>query len=262
MRASRARLACVVIVVLWALAWSALRSAAPPAPVRVAVRPVQRASDTPTPTAPPKEPAAPPPVPAAPVTPPEPLTSVESAASAVQREDVARGEALLQGAGSFPPLHASYEALGSFHAYAAAMHRLGARFVVVERRHILGEIDPEGNLLGSSPPSGRFSPRARDYSDEPALAPARARARARWGMGSTVMMLVPHRVDAVLFGAVARRLAERGRRPDEYRALEARYARARHGSLTLHVERGTRLDGSEEEIHLVLDLSRIAREGA
>jgi hypothetical protein len=134
------------------------------------------------------------------------------------------------------------------------MGALGARFVVVEDRRIVGEVDAKGEVLGMAVPVGHFSPRARDYSDEPALASARRRVFERFGPGATVMMLVPRELDAALFGSVSKWLVARGEFASDYRALDAHYGTDASGNLLLHVDSGTRLDGSYKDLSLVFDL--------
>jgi hypothetical protein len=252
-------------VVLWLIAWALHRppgdAVETPDAVRVAIRRAPMASVS---LAQPREveERLPDPVPEEAREPePAPLAAEPESERVARAEDIARGENLL-GGGAFPPLEASYEELGSFAAYARAMHSLGARFVVVERQRILGEVDVAGEVIGTEMPSGRFSPRARDYSDEPALTPTRRRVRERFGVEATLMMLVPRELDAALFGSVSRWLASRGESPGDYRELEARYARSADGSLRLHLDAGTRLDGTRREFDLVFDLGAVAGWGA
>ena len=88
--------------------------------------------------------------------PPLPLVAVDEA-------DVARGGALLTGDAGFPTLESRYEGYGSFRDYARAMQRLGARFVVVDRREIVGTIDPWTLETGALGEIGRASCRERVY---------------------------------------------------------------------------------------------------
>jgi hypothetical protein len=215
---------------------------------RARVRPVPLAVE---PTAAP-EPGEPAPRAAATPPPAEPV-------AAPRPGDLARGDALLDGSGTFPALSASYEGLRSFTAYADAMQRLGARFVVVRQRAIAGEIDPVSGAIREGAPGAGFSPRARDYSGEPALATASARARARYGADAVVMMLVPRSLDAGLFGGIARALAERGDGVGEFRELSGRYERGLDGALQLRVESGVRRDGTRQSLPLLFDLGAISR---
>jgi hypothetical protein len=278
-RGRAGRWAATAAVVLWLIAWTLYRPSAEPADAaRVAIRQAPVASVTLTPSRVAAEPApdhaqeeaveaeeveA---VEEAGVEAREPEPSSDPAepdsGGVARAEDIARGESLLGGGGAFPPLQASYEALGSFAAYARAMHALGARFVVVENQRIVGEVDVAGEVIGAAMPAGRFSPRARDYSDEPALTATRRRVREHFGAGATLMMLVPRELDAALFGSVSRWLASRGESPEDYRELEARYARAADGSLRLHLDTGTRLDGTHRAFDLVFELGTLVGQGA
>ncbi len=177
---------------------------------------------------------------------------------AVDPGDLAAGATLLDGQGRFPPLSSSYGDFGSFGAYASAMRSLGARFVVVRQRQIVGDIDPATGAMRDDRADARFSPRARDYSDEPALERASHRARERFGPGARVMMLVPRGIDAALFGAIARRLRAQGDAPSELREIRARYRRGPAGGVELRVEGAERLDGAPVPLDLVFDLSAVA----
>jgi hypothetical protein len=177
---------------------------------------------------------------------------------AVDESDVARGGALLTGEAGFPALESRYEGYGSFRDYARAMQRLGARFVVVDRRRIVGTIDPwtlERGELGD--PAG-LSPRARDYAGEPELLRAGRLVRREHGARAEVMMLVPRRIDAGLFGGIARALEARGREPQSYRQIRAHYERGPRGSLRLRVETAVRRDGREDPLPLLFDLDGLA----
>jgi len=184
---------------------------------------------------------------------PEPLPP-----TSVGEADVAFGGTLLSDANAFPALESRYEGYGSFREYARAMQRLGARFVVVDRRAIVGTIDPwtlETGALGD--PAG-LSPRARDYAGEPELLRASRAVRRTHGRRAEVMMLVPRRLDAGLFGGIARALEARGHDPARYREIRARYERGPGGRLHLRVEAAVRRDGGEEPLPLLFDLDRLA----
>ncbi|NNL65775.1 MAG: hypothetical protein HKP30_06000, partial [Myxococcales bacterium] len=156
-------------------------------------------------------------------------------------------------------LESRYEGFGSFRDYARAMQSLGARFVVVQRRAIVGTIDPWTLEAGTLRDPGALSPRARDYAGEPALLPASRTVRRRHGNRAEVMMLVPRRIDAALFGGIARALEARGREPAAYRQIQARYERGPGGALRLRVEKAIRKDGREEPLPLLFDLHSLAR---
>jgi hypothetical protein len=172
--------------------------------------------------------------------------------------DIDEGLSLLAAAGRFPVLTCGYDDFGSFAGYARAMATLGARFVVVERRRIQAEVDVESGSMQAGPPGPGFSPRARDYSGEPALAKLATRARERFGAGAEVMMLVPRELDAGLFGGIARTLAERGESADLYQELRGSYVSDGEGGVRLRVEEGIRRDGSRAPLALLFDLRQIA----
>jgi hypothetical protein len=173
-------------------------------------------------------------------------------------EEVARGEDLLAAGDGFPALSFSYQSFPSFRAYAASVEKLGARFVVVSRRAIVAGVDLEGGDLGNARLDAGFSPRARDYTAEPALAGVTGAARARFGDDAEVMLLMPRRVDAGLFGGIARALDERGPGHAGYSEVRGRYERAPDGGVRLHVLGAQRLDGAEEAFELVFDLAALA----
>lgn len=168
------------------------------------------------------------------------------------------GAALLDRAGSFPALSCSYESFPNFLSYAGAMRALGARFVVVRQRRIVGEWDLATRDFREGAPAGAFSPRARDYTEEPALRPVAQSARERFGPGAVVMMVVPRAIDAGLFGGIAHALRERGDPHDRYRELLGRYERGEDGGVRILLERGRREDGTAVALDLVFDLGAIA----
>jgi len=192
---------------------------------------------------------------------PEPETEPRAAvATTLDARDLMRGDALL-GGGEFPVLNCSYDSFPSFRAYARAMSALGARFVVVHHREIVGSVDIETGRLRDASGLTAFSPRARDYTGEPGLARLARTMRERFGSGAVVMMLVPRSVDAGLFGGIARVLAERGERHEDYREIRGRYERS-DGGVFLRVESGTRHDGRKVAFDLLFDLSVISGAGA
>lgn len=233
---------CQLAVALWIaayLTWPAVQPAAPTEsnPQAAVVRPRPD-----------------PPAPAAPAPAPAPLEPRR-----VSHAEMLRGAELLEGGGEFPALHCSYEDFPSFAEYARAMLDLGARFVVVRNRQIVGGVDVEGGDFGPPTADATFSPRARDYTDEPGLADLARAARSRYGAGAVVMMLVPREIDAGLFGGIAGALAERGEGPGGYREIRGRYVRAPGGGVRLRVDGAVRMDGSETAIDLVFDLDAIER---
>ena len=213
----------------------------------------------------PRSPA--PPQPATPAKPP-PQEPEEVAADRggpaprlVGAAEFAEGEALLDAAGDFPALSLSYEAFPSFGAYARAMQRLGARFVVVRSRDILGEVDLESGAVVPPALGASFSPRARDYRDEPGLARTARALRKRFGPRAVVMMLVPRSLDAGLFGGVARALEQRGESREGLREILGRYERTDSGGVHLRLLAALRRDGSRIAMDAVFDLAQIQRTG-
>jgi hypothetical protein len=254
-RGSALRWSCHVAVALWSLA---LFSQAPlgPAPVPQAsaaarVRPVLATPPPPEPSPPPDPPAEEPPP-----APPEP--SPDPPARLVGQAELAEGTALLDGAGEFPALSCSYEEFASFRGYARAMVALGARFVVVRDREIVGAIDLETGAFGAASLGPGFSPRARDYTGEPGLASLARESRERFGSGAVVMMLVPRALDAGLFGGLAQLLVERGERRESVREIRGRYERGPGGGVQLRVEAAVRRDGSAVSMDALFDLGQIA----
>ncbi len=239
------RLASHAVALLWlgaVLAWPEPRAAAPESEP-----PLARIQ--PRPEAPPASPAPPPAA-----APPAPIR--------VSRGEIAEGSRFLDAAGSFPVLSSSYEDFASFADYARAMASLGARFVVVRDREIVGSIDPESGSVGGAALPRAFSPRARDYTGEPGLAALSRVARERFGESAVVMMLVPREVDAGLFAGIASALARGGESHLGFREILARYERGPAGGVRLRVDAGVRLDGSRLGMDLLFDLSEIARVAA
>jgi hypothetical protein len=233
--------------------------AAPEAVLAARVRPLAE-----EPPAPPREPAAPPQPPApepAPPRPAEPAAAPPAAAAeprAVGAAELAHGSQLLDGDGAFPVLSLGYDDFPSFRAYARAMQALGARFVVVRERQVVGSVDLESGVVAPAGAGRGFSPRARDYTSEPGLAPLARSARQRFGSGAVVMMLVPRSLDAALFGGIARELERRGEPRARLREIRGRYARAPGGGVWLHVDTAVRRDGSELPLGALFDVTRIA----
>jgi hypothetical protein len=268
----------------WAVAFFALQPGPSPtipleepAETVARVRPVLELARAEPPEAPPAEPEPEPapPEPPEPEPEPEPKAQPEpepeparepepeargQVATPVVAGDLRSGDALL-GGGSFPVLTCSYDSFPSFRDYARAMSALGARFVVVQHREIVGSVDVETGLVRDASGLSAFSPRARDYTGEPGLSFLARAMRERFGASAVVMMLVPRSVDAGLFGSIARVLAARGERHEDYREFRGRYERARNG-IHLRVESGLRRDGSEVAIDLLFDLAEIADTGA
>ncbi len=187
--------------------------------------------------------------------PPPPARSPE--ALRIGAAEIARGDAILAG-GTFPVVVASYADFPSFRDYALAMDALGARLAVVRGRRIVGSVDLARGEVGAEPLAGAFSPRARDYADEPGLAALAQAARARFGAGAEVMMLVPRAIDAGIFGGLARALSRRGGDPDAFREVRARYLRGSGGGVGMQVDAAVRRDGTEVPLDVRFDLGAIA----
>ena len=188
-----------------------------------------------------------------------PAAAVEPPLTAVGPAALTEGIELLDGAGDFPALTCSYEDFDSFRQYARAMVSLGARFIVVRNREIVGGVDVESGRIAEPLLEATFSPRARDYTGEPALSELTRAVRRRFGQGAVVMMIVPRNLDAGLFGGIAQALSRRGDRHGDYRELRGRYQRADSGSIRLRVDSGVRIDGTPAPIDLVFDLTEIGR---
>jgi len=173
--------------------------------------------------------------------------------------DAPSGEAWLAGERPFPVLSAGYEAFRSFDSYARAMRELGARFVVVRGREIVGRADLDTGQLTRPGSLAGFSPRARNYAGESSMARVESAARKRFGGDSAIRMLVPRGLDAALFGGIARALEDLGDSPAHYSELKGRYEPAPDGSAWLRVESGTRRDGREVSLDLLFHLGQLAR---
>jgi hypothetical protein len=205
----------------------------------------------------PPEPAAEPEPAPEPKPAPEPQRA-ESRPTPVSARDFTLGSGLLDGGGAFPALSFGYEEFPSFVSYARAMVDLGARFVVVRNREIVGSVDLDSRSVGDEPLGAGFSPRARDYTSEPGLASVAAAARERFGGGSVVMMLVPRSLDAGLFGGLARVLSEHGESHAGLSEVRGSYQRVPGGGVRLRVDRALRRDGSSVDVEAVFDLRAIA----
>lgn len=261
MRRRALSLLCHAALVAWSCAlaaWLGLADALPSEDAPDAEPP--RARLQPLAVRPPAAPAAPPAAAAAPEPPqpPRPQPPAEAAPATLTPGDLARGAELLSGAGRFPVLSASYQGMQGFRSYARAMAELGARFVVVRQRRIVGEIDLASGRIREPVLDRAFSPRARDYSDEPALREPARRVRERFGPEAEIMLLVPRALDAGLFGGIARELARNGEGHESYREIEGRYERAPDGGLRFRLESGLRMDGRRVPLGAVFDLDALA----
>jgi hypothetical protein len=251
------------VVLCWALAYFAWAgaSADPGDGLTASVEPVVHAPPPVLPEPPQPEPLAQ----SAPAPQPGP-----EAPQPVGEQGLSLGRALLASGGAFPALNASYERFGSFREYARSMQRLGARFVVVSDRRIVGSADIEtarvaafedevGSAASFSP--ARFSPIPRDYSSEPALRETAQAARRLHGSGARVQMLLPRALDAGLFGGIAQLLATRGEEPRSYTEIRGFYEPAAGGDVWFRIESGTQSSGRSVALSRSFDLSALARHG-
>ena len=231
------------------LAWTlSLLPREAPATDETVMRLLELARLEPEPEPVPEEAPAPPP--AEPVAEPEPMVA--------DRYDAARGAASRPGERPFPAVSASYDDLGSFDRYARAMLDLGARFVVVRGMEVVGEVDIHTRRAGPVGALTGFSSRARNYTDEPALRPLSQVATEAFGEGASLRMIVPRRLDAALFGSLARAIESNGRSIDELREIRGRYRRAAGGGIAFATESVVASDGGVTPLRVTIDLSRIA----
>lgn len=255
-------------------AWGLLLLAQPASPLSIVtlpehepevfarVQPVALEEPAPPAAKPPVEPAPPPAeAPPPPRPKPTPPSHAEAPPRRVDAADLESGGALLAGSGGFPVLSFGYEDFASFRSYARSMTHLGARFVVIRGRKIVGSVDLETGST-SSFQGGSFSPRARDYTGEPGLAPLAREARESFGDRSSVMMLVPRQLDAGLFGGLARVLAERGEPHGGLREIRGRYERGPAGGVRLRLEGVVRRDGTRVPVDALFDLGQIVESAA
>ncbi len=260
-RGGALRWSCYAAVAVWSLALFSQAppgAAPPPRPTPAArVQPVAARPPRPEPAPQPEPPAEEPPA-REPEPAPAPPTYSAPPARRVGQAELAEGTALLDGGGEFPALSCSYEDFASFRGYARAMVALGARLVVVRDREIVGAIDLDTGAFGAASLGPGFSPRARDYTGEPGLAPLARAARERFGDRAVVMMLVPRALDAGLFGGLAQLLAELGERRERVREIRGRYERGPGGGVRLRVEAAVRRDGSALSMDALFDLGQIA----
>jgi len=201
----------------------------------------------------------------APLPEPEPAPAPEASkprSVVASTADVTRGEALLAGERPFPALSASYAAYGSFQQYAASMVRLGARFVVVRSRAVVGSADLRSGRFGKVAALAGFSPRARNYTDEPALRTLARAAQQRYGAGASLRMIVPRRLDAALFGALARAIEAQGSSLADLREIRGRYHPSAAGGIVLATESLVTRAGKVLPFALRIDLSRVMSGGA
>jgi hypothetical protein len=213
-----------------------------------------------------RAPVAPVPEPAAAEPAPAPRPTQERDAGVPPVEAVRIGEAerdagraLLAGEAELPALSSTYEDFPSFRSYAERMRALGARFVVVQHRRIVGGVDlASGGLFDlafDSDGGPDFSPIPRDYAQEPSLAPVAAAARRRHGPGAEIRMLVPRELDAALFGAVAALLDAEGGGAAGYREVRGRYEPGAGGGVRFLVESALRADGVRVPLRGLFELS-------
>ncbi len=245
------RLVCHLAVAVWIGAFLAWRAIGLPAAVPVDAP--QEAQLRPLPEPPEPAASAPEPEASAPAEAPPTPEVID-----VGRAALDRGDALLSDGGSFPVLSFRYDGLGSFRGYARAMERLGARFVVVRQREIVAQVNPDSGALAEPDVDSRFSPRARNYSDEPALSGLARDVRSRFGGEAEVMMLVPRRLDAGLFGGIAEGLAGRGLSHRSLREIQGGYGLGPAGGLGVRIDSAEARDGSRLALGWWIDLETLA----
>ena len=160
-------------------------------------------------------------------------------------------------AGAMPGVIAAYRRTLGFRTYAQAMIALGGRFVVwqQQRRKLIAVIDP---LHGTRQPLDRqavqgLSPRARDLSDEPALAAYREPGR------EAVLLLVPLEVEAAIQAGLTHALASTGLTPQAVATVHGVYT-IEQGEVILTLTAATTKNGETIGLHGVCNLSAAVRQ--
>ena len=160
-------------------------------------------------------------------------------------------------AGTMPGVVAAYRRTLGFRTYAQAMTALGGRFVVWQqrRRKLMAVIDP---LHGGRQPLDQqalqgLSPRARNLSDEPALAAYRESEH------EAVLLLVPLAVEAAIQAGLTHALASTGLTPQTVATVHGIYTIER-GELILTLTAATTKSGETIPLHGVCNLSAAVRQ--
>ncbi len=153
--------------------------------------------------------------------------------------------------GSMPGVVADYQRRLGFRRYARAMTDLGGRFVLWDRqqRKLLAALDLDTGslrLLNKNQLRG-LSPRARDLSEEAALAPYRNQHA-----GVSVLLLVPQAVDAII-------LRELQQATDQTLTTVHGVYSIEQGDLLLTLTSGTTKVGKTVALHVVCNLSAAVR---
>ena len=173
---------------------------------------------------------------------------------------LAAGARALQEEGSLPPLLMDYDAVGFAH-YVEILHGLGATAVVISgEAEVLGEIDLTSGEISAFHAEHPYSPRGRDYSDEPEVARTIARVRRELDDESvTVLVAVPANVDALLLGALIAKLESLGLDPAGFREFTGRYEQADGTGLIAHIEHGITHEGRRHALGVRVDIGSLAR---
>jgi len=173
---------------------------------------------------------------------------------------LAAGTRALEDEGSLAPLLMDYDAVG-FADYVDLLRGLGATAVVISGdADVVGEIDLTSGEISTFRAERPYSPRARDYSDEPEVARTIARVRRELHDESvTILVAVPANVDALLLGALIEKLETLGLDPDGFREFTGRYEQAGGTGLVAHIEHGTTHDGRRHDLGVRVDIGSLAR---
>ncbi len=156
-----------------------------------------------------------------------------------------------------PGVIAAYRRTLGFRTYAQAMTTLGGRFVVwqQQRRKLIAVIDPlhgTRHTLNENDVQG-LSPRARDLSDEPAL------AAYRQAEHEAVLLLVPLSVEATIQAGLTHALASTGLTPQAVATVHGVYS-IEQGEVILTLTAATTKTGTTIGLHGVCNLSAAVRQ--
>jgi len=134
------------------------------------------------------------------------------------------------------PIYADYRSGMGFPAYAEAMGRLGAVFLIFDGEKIRGEADVLNRKVLPIAPSrlAGLSPRSREVT-EPALLPCLVEAKRLLGPGFySIILLLPNRVDQHVQAEVVKELRARGLDPSSVVQVRGRYV-SNEGRLMLTI---------------------------
>jgi hypothetical protein len=185
----------------------------------------------------------------------DPPPDTESPTVVASARLLAAGARALEEEGSLPPLLMDYDAVGFAH-YVELLRGLGATAVVISGdADVVGEIDLTSGEISAFRAERPYSPRGRDYSDEPEVARTIARARRELDDESvTILVAVPADVDALLLGALIVKLESLGLEPGGFREFTGRYEQADGAGLVAHIEHGITHDGRRHELGVRVDI--------